>query len=579
MSSNFATRWLGDLRTGLGKCARRFPAAVFFIAALTCWLLCLSHDAVPGDDRLTAAITYYLSVGIPLSVMLQLWREEMESRARQSAVQTTGQVLLAADAVFLYICAPTAAIIIAHAAAVAAIVIAAFIIPFYREKGDVPFWNFAWKTAVAYIKALAAGMLLTGGMELLLFSVAMLFAIDIPEEIYFDVSIIFNVGLATLFFIGLLPAGAAKHDSLPRTNEFLRIMVRYVFIPLVACYAAVLYAYAARILVMWQLPDGYVSWLVTALVAGCVAIEAGLYPFRQFPVKKKSDELIARWLPMLIMPLLVLMTIGIVRRFGDYGITVTRLYLAAFNLWCYAVCITLFVTRARRISWIPASFATVFLLTSVLPGANFASITLNTLRGDIEAAMEQTCTDTPPLSEEQYSNWINNTLPEEEGQRINDKFLYLADMYDSKAYSHLAADSIYFYSYKLYDDEVDTINVGDYYGFYATLSDGIDIPADATRITEVEIHGYDDSARLAFSRDERLPVEVAEGDTIYIDFPTLDQLNDADYNTSPYTELPQNHDGFKFVLTEIAGRMGDNDSIHIGTIRGYLFNIKDTIEQ
>ena len=576
MNSNFATRWVGDLRGGLGRCARRFSAAVFFIAALTCWLLCISHNIDTGDDRLNAALTYYLSVGIPLSVMLQLWREELESHTHRAAVQVTGHTLLAADAIFLFLNDPTAAIVIAHAAAVTTIVIAAFLISFYREPGDVPFWNFAWRAAAAFIKAQLTGMLFTCGLELLLFSVGTLFNIDISESIYIDITIIFNVGLATLFFIGMLPAGAAKHDQLPRTGEFLRIMVRYVFIPLVACYAAVLYVYAARILVMWQLPDGYVSWLVTALVAGCVAIEAGLYPFRQFPIKKKSDELIARWLPMLILPLLVLMTIGIARRFSDYGITVARLYIAAFNLWCYGVCITLFITRARRISWIPASFAAIFLLTSILPKFNFANITLESLRNDIETAMRETCTDTPPLSEEQYGNWINNTLPEQEGQRINDKFMYLADMYDSNVYNHLAADSIYFYSYKLYDDEVDTINVGDYYGFYTTLSDGIDVPIGATRITEVAIYGYGDTPLISH-RNGQLPVEIADGDTIYIDFPTLRMLNNHD--NSPYTGLPQNRDDFKFVLTELTGHVGDNDSVNIAEISGYLFNLKNTKEQ
>lgn len=576
MNSNFATRWVGDLRGGLGRCARRFSAAVFFIAALTCWLLCLSHNIDTGDDRLNAALSYYFSVGIPLSVMLQLWREELKSHTHRAAVQVVGYTLLAADAIFLFLNDPTAAIVIAHAAAVTAIIIAAFLISFYREPGDVPFWNFAWRAAAAFIKAQLTGMLFTWGLELLLFSVGTLFNIDISENIYIDIPIIFNVGLATLFFIGMLPAGAAKHDQLPRTGEFLRIMVRYVFIPLVACYAAVLYVYAARILVMWQLPDGYVAWLVTILMAGCVAIEAGLFPFRQFPIKKKSDELIARWLPMLILPLLVLMTISIARRFSDYGITVARLYIAAFNLWCYGVCITLFITRARRISWIPASFAAIFLLTSILPKFNFANITLESLRNDIETAMRETCTDTPPLSEEQYSNWINKTLPENAGQRINDKFMYLADMYDSNAYNHLAADSIYFYSYKLYDDEVDTINVGDYYGFYATLSDGIDVPIGATRITKVAIYGYGDTP-LIFHRNGQLPVEIADGDTIYIDFPTLKMLNNHD--NSPYTGLPQNRDDFKFVLTELTGHVGDNDSVNIAEISGYLFNLENTKEQ
>ena len=79
-------------------------------------------------------------------------------------------------------------------------------------------------------------------------------------------------------------------------------------------------------------------------------------------------------LPIAILPLLVLMTIGIARRFNDYGITLNRLYLLTLNIWFYIVCIGLFVLRARRIQWIAVSFAGIFLLTSVLP-VNYARLT------------------------------------------------------------------------------------------------------------------------------------------------------------------------------------------------------------
>lgn len=79
-------------------------------------------------------------------------------------------------------------------------------------------------------------------------------------------------------------------------------------------------------------------------------------------------------MPVLILPLLLLMTIGIIRRFNDYGITINRLYLATLNGWFYIVCIGLFVIKARRINWIPVSFAGIFLLTSALP-VNYAGIT------------------------------------------------------------------------------------------------------------------------------------------------------------------------------------------------------------
>lgn len=571
MSNNFATRWLNDIATALRKCASRYPAAVIFIVALTVWCIYLNHKDGSGNDRFIAAFTYYLSIGIPLSIMLQLWSEEMTSRIRRIATHIGGQLLLLADAAFLYLFDNLSLTIgIAHVAAIVAIVVAIFLIPFFKEKNDTQCWNFATRCAIAYIKASVTCLLLTSGINLLVASIGILFDIDFDAEMYFDIAIISNVGLTHLLFIGMLPSGDYKHDPLPRTNSFLKILIRYVFIPLTAAYMLMLYAYAGRILVKWQLPDGYVSLLVTALMVGCVVIEIGLYPFRQFPIKKKSDEIIARWLPLLIMPLLVLMTIGIIRRFDDYGITVMRLYLAAFNAWCYIVCITLFVTRARRISWIPASFAVIFLITSVIPKFNFANITLETLRNDIEEAMKQTCNDTPPLSKNQYKNWINNTLSEAEGQRINDKFIYLQDMYSGNDYNHLAADSIPFYCYKTYDSVY--TDEGNYYNFYATLTDGIDIPNGAIRVTEINIHNYTNSKWGIFPKHQTQPIALNENDTIYIDFATLQHLN-IDTTGMPYTELTQNNDNFKFILTSISATV--NDSIDIYQINGYLFQLKN----
>ncbi len=578
MSNNLLTRWGNELTGSLNKCARRFPTATFFIAALTCWFIYLTHKDGLDDLRLTYAITYYFAVGIPLSIMLQLWSEEIKNKQRHFTIQATGQMLLLADAIFLYsVETVTLAITVAHTAIVMAIIIATFLISFYRERNDLSCWNFSWRTIVAYIKAQITGILFTGGIELLIFSISILFDTNISDEIYIDVAIIFSIGFTCLFFIGMLPAGNAKHDTLPRTNTFLNIMVSYVFIPLVACYIIVLYAYTARIIMLWELPDGYVSLLVTALMAGCIIIEAGLYPFRQFPVKKQSHELIARWLPMLILPLLLLMTIGIVRRINDYGITYMRLYLITFNLWCYGVCIILYLTRARRIMWIPASFAIVLLITSIIPKFNFANISLETIQGEIEETMRQTCTDTPPLSEEQYDNWINNTLPEKEAQLINDKLIYLSETYDTADYNHLVADSIYFYYYKIYYGAgADTVvaDVEGYYAFYASLGNGFDIPDGVTRITEVQLYGYNSDSQLVFHRNGQLPVGLNASDTIYIDFPTLKMLN-SDYAITPYDKLPQNRDDFKFVLTELNGSAGDNDSVNITEISGYLFNLNN----
>lgn len=563
MTNSFVTRWINDLTNSINRCVKRFPAAVFFIVALTFWVIYLNHTHVDN----MGAITYYFAVGIPLSIMLQLWCEEIKTAHKRIITQVTGHALLLADAIFLYMvehCSPGRTT--AHFAIVLSIVIAAFLIPFYRERNDVSCWNFVWRSIVAFIKAAITGLLFTGGVELLIFSISALFGLEFSNNIYLDIFIIFTIGLTWLFFIGTIPAGEHKHDPSPRANTFLNIMVRYVFIPLVACYIIVLYVYAARIIVMWQLPDGYVSWLVTVLMVGCILIEMGLYPIRQFPEKKKTDEAIARYLPLLILPLLVLMTIGIIRRINDYGITYMRLYLIAFNVWCYGVCIVLFITRARRIGWIPASFAAVFLLTSIIPKFNFTNIALENIQGSLAKTMKLTCTDTPPLSEEQYANWINS-LPEKEGQLINDKFIYLADNYNNSKFNRLVADSINFYDYRLYysDDTNYT-----YHHFNVRPEDkAIAIPHGATHMAKIALYDYEELP--TGPTEQQLHVGLNDTDSVYIDLATINKLDSAD---APYYKLRQNHNDFKFVLMGLSTTV--SDSIVINHIDGYLFKLNNT---
>ena len=286
--------------------------------------------------------------------------------------------------------------------------------------------------------------------------------------------------LPLLMFLGLLPEGERKHDRVPQPTAFLHNILHYLFLPLAGLYLLVLYVYAGTIIARWELPDGWVSWLVTALMAGIIGIEGGLYPSR-VKSHKPVDERIARWLPLLTLPLLVLMTVGIGRRFLDYGITLNRLYLATLNVWFYFVCIGLAVGKARRISWIPISFSLVFLLTSVLP-VNYAGITRNVLREDVKEALG----DKRNLSEAQYEAWLQS-LPKEEARAVEDKLHYLQDCFGEESIQDLVKDGV---SYRrvMAEEEPGTESLD----FEQTGNVTTDIPKGYSRLTFFQ---YDDRLR------------------------------------------------------------------------------------
>lgn len=497
------------------RCIRRFPVTLVFALALTALLLWLVASDWKGDERLLMTLFYYLSVGTLLSLSLGLWAEELRSRRLGVVVQVVANVLLMADALFLYHCtsgARATEICIAHGAAILAIGLSVFFLPFFRERDDIPAWNFAQTVVGTLALTVIVGTVMSGGLCLLTFSLHQLFGVDVNEKCYLYILIVCSELLPLLMFLGLLPEGEHKHDRRPHPTAFARGTIRYLFLPLAVLYLLVLYVYAATILVRWELPDGWVSWLVTALMAGIIAIEAGLYPSR-LKNGGKTDERIARWLPVFALPLLVLMTVGIGRRFLDYGITINRLYLATLNAWFYYLCIGLIVGRARRLSWIPISFSLVFLLTSVLP-VNYASITRRVLRNEVREALVNNGPSRLPLSQNAYTDWLSS-LPQEQRLQVNDKLRYLADWFGTESTSDLVAEGTSFALLAEEEDEPGTENL--HYNQQDNTT--VALPTGYTRCTLIDRNAL----LTAYAPSDSLLVVPLEGmsDTVRLPLDTL----------------------------------------------------------
>lgn len=437
-----AGQWLKtNFQTGaeaFARCVRRFPVTVGFVLAFTIYLMYQVANDTQVESRLLAVLSYYLSMGALLSLSMHLWGEEWKSKTRAAAVHAGAQALLLADALFLYLSITNMEILIAHSAGILALGLSVFFLSFLKEKNDIAACNFAVRTAVSFVIANAIGIVMSGGICLLVYSLNQLFGIEISGKCYLYICILCNMLLPALLFLDLLPQNGLKHDRDPQTSGFQEGILRYLFLPLTTGYLAVLYVYAARILIMWELPTGWVSWLVVVLMTGCIYMEYSLYSLR-LGAAKRWEELTARWLPVLVLPLLLLMTIGIARRFNDYGITVNRLYLATLNAWFYFVCIGLIVKKARRISWIPISFSIIFLLTSVLP-VNYTSITRQVLQKQVEHALKQTGDIAFPLSEEQYTQCLD-ALSEEQSRQINEKLYYLQTLFGDESIAHLLTNT------------------------------------------------------------------------------------------------------------------------------------------
>lgn len=561
----------GKVTAAIRNCFKRFPVTVCFLILLSAELSYFIAAEEISNTRLFLIITYYLSAGTLLSLTLHLWSEEVQSKIRKTVVQSAAHLVLLADSVTLYFVTAEKYIMeigIAHGAAIFSLFLSLFYLSFTREKNDIPSWNFALRTLKSFVTACVLGLIMYSGISLLVLSLNQLFGITIPNDTYRYLAIVCNLLLAGMLFMGLLPQGTAKHDTVPLSRSFIITAARYFFLPLTAAYLLVLYIYGAKILFMWELPVGWVSWLVTILMSGCIIIELCLYPAR-VGVRGKWDERVARWLPILILPLLLLMTVGIVRRFSDYGITINRLYIITFNIWCYIVCIGLFLTKAKRVSWIPVSFAALFLLTSVLP-VNYTSITRQVLHAEIEKSFTRTGDYTLPLTIEEYGKWDNSST-DEEASAINEKLEYMEAYFGRGSVSDLVKEDVtinYLRTRSVRDSNQDTYHYG-----RVLQGTAIKIPEGYGEF--VRIDKYMDNIKMEAESDTmKIPMsEFVDDstDTLSLDLrPIKRACNTANGIIDPIVAI-SNTKRHSMAITSFTIKITAGGELTLSSIEGYLF--------
>jgi hypothetical protein len=486
---------------------RRFPVAMLLVLFLTGFLIYLNHggdDAV--SDKMTFLLIFYPATGALLAVALSLLTEDFRNKIVVWTVPVLAQIAwFAVSAYLAQFDRFSMTQMIAVSATVASFAFAIFLLCFYRKNQDMPFWNFSIRIILALIVSCAIGGILTLGLLLLVESLKMLFAMDIDSSVYIDIWIVCMVLLAPSLFMALIPKGSKKYlNAVPEYSRFGKGVMQYLFLPLLGLYLITLYAYGVKILLQWSLPVGGVSYLVTGSMMLMVLLIYFSYPLQHLEGNKLFKR-VTRWLPVVMLPLLSLMTVAIGRRLADYGITVSRLYLLVFNLWCYAVCLWLIFTRNKRIWLIPASFALILFLVSVGP-YSIPNVTQRQLKKEISNAFAATGVKQLPLTGEQYEQWLKTANPEV-AVAMDSKLDYLRSDYGFETVSDLIAKDAVLGNLQTKDGVVVTGENEAYSN--AHLIDHVAVPQGYSKLTNVYFCASD-----LVVKDNHVSVDMSDIDEV-----------------------------------------------------------------
>ena len=299
--------------------------------------------------------------------------------------------------------------------------LAMFFVGYISEKNSLRWWNNLQDTLFhLVISAFFAGVLMAG-LSLAIVSLDKLFGLKIDDEVYAYLAVFCFVLFMPSYFLSQLSEKTASDESFSISYPVIfKILGLYILLPILAIYTLILYGYLFKIIASWELPNGWVSWLVSILGFVGFLTMVILHPLN-LKGENKIIRFFSRFFPLIFFPLLVLMLVGIVRRFSDYGITINRLLVLILNIWFFGISIYLFISRSRQPKWILISFATIALLSAVGPWS-----VINLTEKSLKNELSQLLSD---------ANWTNSdasqikTLDTAKQIRLSDVAYYLQRTY------------------------------------------------------------------------------------------------------------------------------------------------------
>ncbi|NJL13009.1 MAG: DUF4153 domain-containing protein, partial [Microscillaceae bacterium] len=238
--------------------------------------------------------------------------------------------------------------------------------PYWTGRQENGFWQYNQRLFLRILAAALYSSVLYLGIAASLLSISVLFDMEIEPTIYARLWVLMVGLFNTWFFLGGVPRDFAELEADDFYPRPLKLFTQFVLLPLVSLYGLILFGYALKILITWNLPQGLVSYLVLAFSVTGIFSLLLIHPLRE----KEGHQWIkifAQFFFLALLPLLALLFVAIGRRILDYGLTEPRYIVLVLAFWLLGLSLYFVLRSQAEIRFIPISLAVLMLLSAYGP--------------------------------------------------------------------------------------------------------------------------------------------------------------------------------------------------------------------
>ncbi|WP_353083040.1 DUF4153 domain-containing protein [Flavobacterium sp.] len=252
-----------------------------------------------------------------------------------------------------------------------------------NENEETNFWQYNKNLFInLFLTAVFTGVL-TSGVQLAILAVQELFNFDFKGEIYLETFAALSILGSTSIFLLFNESGLEyleKEGSYPVVFKFF---TQFILIPLLIIYVVILYFYCLKITINWELPRGWVSYLVLAY--SIVGIFALLLVHPLHKEKAKSwIILFSKIFYYTLIPLIVLLFVAIFTRVLQYGYTEARYFVLLISVWLTTVVFYFIFSKRATIKFIPISLFAFGVFALIFPYINAFSVSKKSQENELK---------------------------------------------------------------------------------------------------------------------------------------------------------------------------------------------------
>lgn len=373
----------------LAKPYKHFPLSVIYVVLFAlCWFATMLRDEyhwnVPISTFEIALV--FLASAMFASIGMTKLASIVEEKRKAKMWNIATQVFLVLEWAYMYW---QDSIHILHLSTPCALVLTSIasvaMFPVIGKCKDQMLWNNARKLL---LDLLIAGCGAAGVSLCLVIAFFLLYVpLSLMTDLKFPTLLLEVIGLILPFVFGMFdflrrePTGKKLFSCKEKVSAFQDY--HKMLLGFFAYAILVMYLYMLIIVFSFELPRGYISLICSTLTAFgllCYILIANT----KINEKGKIWKSIHSYIPLLLLPLQILITIAIGRRINDYGVTILRCYIVLLNLWSYAVCLYLVMRKSNNLRWIPISFIVTYFIFTATP-LSCSNYVLWQLKTDIRA--------------------------------------------------------------------------------------------------------------------------------------------------------------------------------------------------